>query len=347
MLHTEWPRGGTAAAYAEKVAHSTPGVAPVYALPCSYVLVTDGECVGHGRLTECFEGSGGSAVAATYIIIAPSQRGTGLGSVLMRLLEVEATSLGYHYVYLWTHTAVGFYRRLGYMMCEKVSLHRACLQALDREQVDGLERMLSLRLGRGPPAVKQPNPESAADEVGAGTTGNAEFSEHAAAEDDVWLKKRLVESVGSAVFPLEEMLPQMENAAAAHTGQPPNVTAGKASGWEYSLLQVPWQRQIGPRADSQLSGWSTISLNSRPHLRTSRRARCHPSSKRRSSEDSRPMARSLWSPISRRSRRRSAGFGATSGGRVQRPPPTSWVSLALAVASSSRTTRTPAHGCRH
>lgn len=57
----------------------------------------------HGRLTECFEGSGGSAVAATYIIIAPSQRGTGLGSVLMRLLEVEATSLGYHYVYLWTH----------------------------------------------------------------------------------------------------------------------------------------------------------------------------------------------------------------------------------------------------
>lgn len=54
-------------------------------------------------------------------------------------------------------------------------------------------------------AVKQPNPESAADEVGAGTTGNAEFSEHAAAEDDVWLKKRLVESVGSAVFPLEEV----------------------------------------------------------------------------------------------------------------------------------------------
>jgi hypothetical protein len=42
------------------------------------------------------------------------------------------------------------------------------------------------------------------------------------------------------------MLPQMETAAAAHTGQPPNVTAGKASGWEYSLLQVPWQRQIGP-----------------------------------------------------------------------------------------------------
>ena len=61
-------------------------------------------------------------------------------------------------MFLWTHTAVNFYRRLGYMPCEKVSLHRACLQTLERKQLDGLERMLSLRLG----SLMRPPPSAAA-----------------------------------------------------------------------------------------------------------------------------------------------------------------------------------------
>jgi len=51
--------------------------------------------VGHGRLTECFEGAGGSAAAATYILAEP--RGQGYGTRLMQLLEKEAEQLGYHY----------------------------------------------------------------------------------------------------------------------------------------------------------------------------------------------------------------------------------------------------------
>lgn len=77
-------------------------------------------------MTECFEGSGGSAVAATYVIISSAARGKAHGSALMGLLEKEAERIGYHYVYLWTQSAVGFYRRLGYMMCEKVRAVDAC-----------------------------------------------------------------------------------------------------------------------------------------------------------------------------------------------------------------------------
>lgn len=46
ILHTEWPRGGTVAAYKEKLVHPLAGSADAYALPCSYVLVVGGECVG-------------------------------------------------------------------------------------------------------------------------------------------------------------------------------------------------------------------------------------------------------------------------------------------------------------
>ena len=61
-------------------------------------------------------------MAATYSVVTAAARGKAHGSVLMGLLEREAERLGYHYVYLWTQSAVGFYRRLGYMMCEKVCL---------------------------------------------------------------------------------------------------------------------------------------------------------------------------------------------------------------------------------
>jgi hypothetical protein len=48
MLHNEWPRGGSEEAYRDKLVHTAgQGASDAsYALPCSYVLVVDDECVG-------------------------------------------------------------------------------------------------------------------------------------------------------------------------------------------------------------------------------------------------------------------------------------------------------------
>ena len=176
-------------------------------------------------------------------------------------------------MFLWTHTAVNFYRRLGYMPCEKVSLHRACLQTLERKQLDGLERMLSLRLGslmRPPPSAAAAASASAATSAIGGRPGgdsakpplaeppSHNFSEHVAGEGDVWLKKRLVESVGSQPVPRDRLVAEMTDAAVVASRAVKRLSrngpAGEEDGegssgavqWEYVAVAVPWQKQIGP-----------------------------------------------------------------------------------------------------
>eukprot|EP00041_Stephanoeca_diplocostata_P032399 m.1037006 g.1037006 ORF g.1037006 m.1037006 type:complete len:172 (+) comp24141_c0_seq5:190-705(+) len=96
MLAAEWPRGGSAEKYEETVLVNDDGVQhDGYALPCSYLHIVNDSCVGHARLTECFEGFGGSAAAATYVIVQKNSRGKKLGTKLMTLLETEARRLGY------------------------------------------------------------------------------------------------------------------------------------------------------------------------------------------------------------------------------------------------------------
>jgi N-acetylglutamate synthase-like GNAT family acetyltransferase len=224
MLHTQWPRGGSIADYCKKlVVEDSPNIA---SLPCSYLLIqkeggnekSNAQVVGHCRLTECFEGAGGSAAAATYVIVQP--RGQGYGSQLMALLEKEAVKLGYHYVYLWTASAVPFYQKIGYSQTKRISLFSACLKTLDCDQVNQLEEMLAKRAGG--PSKKHETVMLPPDE---------------ATDNDVWLRKRLVESVASVVVPLEQRIEELQ----AAIQQQPQPLA-----WEYSLRHVPWQQQVGP-----------------------------------------------------------------------------------------------------
>jgi hypothetical protein len=74
----------------------------------------------------------------------------------MTLLEEEAKRLGYHYVYLWTQTAVPFYVKIGYVSCHRVSLYRACLKQLETKQISTLEAMLRQR-NKAAGCVEQPS----------------------------------------------------------------------------------------------------------------------------------------------------------------------------------------------
>lgn len=245
LLHNQWPRGGSPEQYRHSILLSesseqqgdTAVKHQKSPLPCSFLLVLRKHCtvVAHGRLTECFDSMGaGSATAATYVVVDPRFRGQGWGTQLMAQLESESQQIGYHYVFLWTHTAVTFYQRLGYTECDRVSLNRSCLKSLESQQVSGLEDMLSRRLTT-----------SASSPMRMRTTETIvlppdEFSQ--GCKTDVWLRKRLVEFVELVQISLEERLSEMRKYIINFS--PINGTHHLS--WSYVLVQLSWQRQIGP-----------------------------------------------------------------------------------------------------
>lgn len=288
MLSTQWSRGGSPQDYFTKITMNHHG------LPASYLLVreqkeehggsnddgisttttTTTTVLGHGRLTECFESMLGNTVAATYIVIAPASRRSGYGSCLMTLLEAEAVRLGYHYMYLWTHKAVDFYKRLGYVETAQVQVYRACLKRLECEQVNRLEQML-LRAKRQQKAAiltqeektSSGNSENDNNNVSVKETVLLPPEEHNPESNDVWMRKRLIECVHSTLIALPERIAEIQQGLRDyHTRQnaPPRTTTLTTSPptsqrtsiqssssssslvWKYLLVQVPWQKQVGP-----------------------------------------------------------------------------------------------------
>jgi hypothetical protein len=188
-------------------------------------------------LTECFESAGGNAVAATFIVVDENARGRGMGSQLMNMLEQEATRLGYHYVYLWTKTAIGFYETIGYQECTRVSLKRACLKILEASQVESLEALLLKKSKKNsvsiPTKTLSSSSKSPKETILLPPGDNDDNN-----LQDVWLRKRLVEHVGSIRIPLEERLEELQEVIADHVP--------RTMEWRYHLLSLPWQAQIGP-----------------------------------------------------------------------------------------------------
>ena len=215
----------------------------------SRLLFSTAVVIGHGRLTECFESAGGNAAAATYIVVDPGYRGCGHGKCLMSLLEHEAKRLGYHYVYLWTRTAVNFYiNACGYSLCHRVSLKRACLQSLAVEDVQGIEAMLmrrqqthnqqqqeddKLNQSRIMKSMKQ------AETVMLLPPGNDSNVQ----EDDKWLRKRLVEHVGSMNISTDERLQQIQSFVKEKNETDWRCSVNAFVRWN---THVPHSRQIGP-----------------------------------------------------------------------------------------------------
>lgn len=82
-------------------------------IPLSRLALVDGEPAGTVNLIDCDDLSRSELhpwLAALYV--GPSFRGRGVGSILVRQLQRDATVLGYDGMYLGTD-APGFYARLG------------------------------------------------------------------------------------------------------------------------------------------------------------------------------------------------------------------------------------------
>eukprot|EP00659_Diplonema_papillatum_P014722 gene14722-22519_t len=188
----------------------------------SFGLVTDaGECIGHVRMQSVADTHGeGPACAVTSVVIAKRHRGNRYGSVLMAVLDGHARSLGYTYVYLWTSTAAPFYRKCGYLPCDRVNLDKPALRHLNEEAVSALEAMLQSRVAKIEKAQQngfyEDNPQQGVDVV--------------------WMRKRLVESLPS-VARTDEAIETMVHSV---------VSQNRFPSFTYFIHNVPSQRQIGP-----------------------------------------------------------------------------------------------------
>ncbi|CAJ1929955.1 unnamed protein product [Cylindrotheca closterium] len=267
LLNSQWPKGGSVDAYKDKCINehpisnrqqsddesSSPSV--FYGLPSSYLLIHENECIGHGRLTECFESAGGNAAAVTFIVIHSTKQYHGFGRKLMALLEEEAKRLGYHYIYLWTKTAIGFYEKIGYAECQRVSLKRACLKKLVSGEVESLEALLMKRQSKINMALNGTNSTSTAGEKCSARAvfGTKKETILLPPDDndrnndvpDVWMKKRLVERVGSIHIPLDQRMLELEKVADESTTEGQNKDNDNSC-WYYRIVSIPWQAQIGP-----------------------------------------------------------------------------------------------------
>jgi hypothetical protein len=63
-------------------------------------------------------------------------------------------------------------------------------------------------------------------------------------EADVWLRKRVVEYVGSIDLPLGQRLTEMEEAISKYSEIDTELPEGCQ--WQYRLVRIPWQQQLGP-----------------------------------------------------------------------------------------------------
>lgn len=219
--------------------------------------------IRHGRLTECFESAGGNAVAATFIIVDAQERGKGYGRLLMGMLEKESMRLGYHYVYLWTKTAIPFYKALGYQKCQRLSLKRDCLKSLNVVQIENLEGLLRRRANTTISTTAFLSERQATANEGSLKPVKSETILLPPSDDtneafaDVWLRKRLVEQVASLNVPLHDRLVEIQNYVAS-TRHFANVAATTSSDsclsttecsrifWRYHFISLTWQAQIGP-----------------------------------------------------------------------------------------------------
>lgn len=253
--------------------------------------------LGHGRLTECYESAGGNAAAATYIFIDPEYRGKGYGRTLVRLLEQEAKSMErlgcqYHFVYLWCKsTTAPFYERSGYLPCRnRVSLQRPCLKALTATSVQSIEDILQRHQrhrGTAPMTTKKEATSASAKMMnGNHTASNTkkkletimllpssslpssqsrkdnlnEISDgdQSVTEEDVWLRKRLVDHVESIRIceqdrrnEIEHFVLSTNTSSIISNDKSTNTIVVEENNLDYSyqyrwIPHVPWQMQIGP-----------------------------------------------------------------------------------------------------
>ena len=123
-LQKEWPRS-RGNFYSELVAHgiASEGTYDFSKLSqASFIFFrkSDRAFIGHIRVSRAAPASANRAVCFTFVLVSPCFRGKGWGRSMMREVE-ERARCAFDYAYLWTTSAVEFYKKIGYHECAPIS----------------------------------------------------------------------------------------------------------------------------------------------------------------------------------------------------------------------------------
>ncbi|KAK9499692.1 hypothetical protein O3M35_002694 [Rhynocoris fuscipes] len=111
LINSEWPRSKMARL--QSLCNSSDK------FPTSLVLMLNGtDVVGHLKLTELRVGGGDIMVES--VVIRKDHRGKGWGKVIMEYAEEYVRSKGKKMLYLSTRGQEGFYKKLGYEICQPI-----------------------------------------------------------------------------------------------------------------------------------------------------------------------------------------------------------------------------------
>ncbi|XP_059471422.1 N-alpha-acetyltransferase 80 isoform X2 [Neocloeon triangulifer] len=120
LINSEWPRSHMARRNLECSCDN---------LPTCLVLVQRNNVVprvvGHGKISRIPSIEHGAFIES--VVIDKNMRGKGLGRILMRHTENYMKSIGLKEAYLSTYDQQGFYSRLGYEFCERVSIYGSAI----------------------------------------------------------------------------------------------------------------------------------------------------------------------------------------------------------------------------
>lgn len=114
LINAQWKRSETARLRSLENSCDT--------LPVNLILVKEGKVIGHAKLSRL--PSIKDACFVESVVISESLRGQGFGSYLMQKAEEYCIKqLHLKFIYLSTTDQQKFYRKLGYVECEPVSIY--------------------------------------------------------------------------------------------------------------------------------------------------------------------------------------------------------------------------------
>jgi len=117
LINSEWPRSKTARLQSLFMSCDK--------FPTSLILLLNDETVvGHVRLSEIK--LKGDDVMVESVVIHKEHRGKGWGKILMEDAEVYIRSKGKKVMYLSTRGQEGFYKKLGFEVCQPVMFFGFC-----------------------------------------------------------------------------------------------------------------------------------------------------------------------------------------------------------------------------
>ena len=109
LLNEEWPRSLTSRLHSiQKSCNS---------LPISLILIdSENRLLGHIRVKKEFANTDSAFIES--LVIEKSQRGKGLGKLLMNQTEVMVKQMGFKKITLTTTDQMGFYTRIGFQFTQ-------------------------------------------------------------------------------------------------------------------------------------------------------------------------------------------------------------------------------------